>query len=62
MTWQQTIDEEKELAFEEGQADKAIEAAENLLKEGDSLEKIARCTGLPLEKVQELAENISVNA
>ena len=52
----------REDGYLEGQADKAIEAAENLLKEGDSLEKIARCTGLPLEKVQELAENISVNA
>ncbi|MBO4320404.1 MAG: hypothetical protein J5857_08040 [Treponema sp.] len=66
MTWQQTIDEEKEIAFEEGRIDgasqKAIEAAENLLREGDSPEKIARCTGLPLEKVQELAQCIMHNA
>lgn len=72
MTWQQTIDEEKEIAFEEGKeegreegiergkSEKAIEDAENLLREGDSPEKVARCIGLPLEKVQELAKKICV--
>ena len=45
----------------EGASQKAIEAAENFLKEGISTEIIARCTGLPLEKVQELAESITVN-
>ncbi len=52
----------REDGYLEGQADKAIEAAENLLKENISPEIIARCTGLPLEKVQELAEKISVDA
>ena len=72
MTWQQTIDEEKALAFEEGKSEgveigllqgaqsKAIENARNFLKEGDSVEKIARCCSLPLEQVialqKELAE------
>ena len=42
MTWQQTIDEEKEISYEEGKAEKAIEAAENFLKEGDSPEKVAQ--------------------
>ena len=42
----------------EGASQKAIEDAENFLKEGISTEIIARCTGLPLEKVQELAESI----
>ena len=31
------------------------ETAKNFLKEGLSVEQIARCTDLPLEKVQELA-------
>ena len=46
----------------DGEQRKAIEAAENFLKENISPEVIARCTGLPLEKVQELAEKISVDA
>ncbi|MBR6080265.1 MAG: Rpn family recombination-promoting nuclease/putative transposase [Treponema sp.] len=55
MTWQQTIDVEKDIAFEEGKLDAKLEAAENFLKENISPEIIARCTGLPLEKVMELA-------
>ena len=51
-------------AFEDGVAEgieqaaeqKAIETAKNLLKEGLSVEQIARCTNLTLEKVQELAK------
>ena len=47
MTWQQTIDEEKDIAFEEGRAEGReegreegrIEAVENFLREGDSLER-----------------------
>ena len=62
MTWQQTIDEEKEIAFEEGKTEKAIEAAENLLRMGvNTAEQISQATGLPLGKVQELAESITVN-
>ena len=52
----------REDGYEDGVFDKAVEAAENFLREGDSPEKIARCTGLPLEKVLELSEKISVNA
>ncbi len=47
--------------LEEGKLDAKIEAAENFLKEGDSPEKVSRCTGLPLEQVMKLAESISVN-
>ena len=47
-------------AKKEGASQKAIEAAENFLREGISIEIISRCTGLPLEKVRELAENILV--
>ena len=56
------MEEFKRVCYEDGVFDKAVEAAENLLREGDSPEKIARCTGLPLEKVLELSEKISVNA
>ena len=41
--------------IEQGAEQKAIETAKNFLKEGLSVEQIARCTELPLEKVQELA-------
>ena len=70
MTWQQTIDEEKEISYEEGLLDgrtegasqKAIEGAENFLREGDSPEKVARCIGLPLEQVLQIKEKLTVNA
>ena len=64
MTWQQTIDEEKEISYEEGRIEgasqKAIETAENFLKEGDPPEKVARCIGLPLEQVLKIKEKLSV--
>jgi len=43
-------------AFEDGVEQAKIETAKNLLKEGLSVEQIARCTNLSLEKVQELAK------
>ena len=46
----------------EGQHDARIESAENLIKEGVSLEVIARCTGLSLEEVEELAKKVNVTA
>ncbi|MBO4533577.1 MAG: hypothetical protein J5726_07780 [Treponema sp.] len=52
----------KQEAFEDGQMQKAIDSAINLLKEGDSPEKISRCIGLPLEKVLELQEQIKQKA
>ncbi|MBR4598984.1 MAG: Rpn family recombination-promoting nuclease/putative transposase [Treponema sp.] len=62
MTWQQTIDEEKEIAREEGFADgaqqTAIANARNLLQEGDSPEKVARCCSLPLKQVLALKEEL----
>ena len=36
----------------------ARENANNLLKEGDSPEKVACCIGLPLEEIQKLAEEV----
>ena len=55
-------DTDIEVQREEARELKAIEAAQNLLREGDSLEKIARCTGLPLEKVLELQKELAVLA
>ena len=52
------IRETRKVALQE----KAVEAAIEFLKEGDSPEKIARCIGLPLEQVLELQEKIKVNA
>ena len=46
----------------DGQRQKAFESAENLLREEDSVEKVARCIGLSLEQVREIAETISVKA
>ena len=56
------LEVQKEEAFEDGmekgENKKAEESAVNFLKEGDSIEKVSRCLGLPLEKVRELAETI----
>ena len=73
MTWQQTIDDEKEDAYEEGLAEgreagrvegasqKAIETAENFLRMGvNTIEQISQAIGLPLEKVQEIADRIKI--
>ena len=69
MTWEQTIEDEKEDAYEEGLAEgreagrvegasqKAIEDAENLLREGISIETVSKCIGLPMEQLQEIYES-----
>ena len=41
--------------LEQGARENAIKNAINMLNEGDSPEKVARCTGLPLAEVQKLA-------
>ncbi|MBP5452475.1 MAG: hypothetical protein J6Y16_09600 [Treponema sp.] len=46
----------------EGASQKAIEAAENLLREGIPVDTISRCIGLSLEQVQEIAERLAVKA
>ena len=53
-----TVEMMQNYAFKDGMNKKAEESAVNLLKEGDSIEKVSRCIGLPLEKVRELAETI----
>ena len=71
MTWQQTIDEEKEISYEEGlldgrtegKSEKAIEDAENFLKLGvNTPEQISQAIGLPLEQVLQIKENLSIKA
>ena len=44
-----------EQGIEQGAEQTKIETAKKFLKEGLPVEQIARCTDLPLEKVQELA-------
>ena len=59
MTWQQTIDEEKDIAFEEGREEGRIEAAENFLRMGVvTPEQISQAIGLPLEQVLQIKERI----
>ena len=51
----------KEVGIEEGARNKAIEAAENLLKLNKlSEEEIAQTIGLPIEQVLKLKEKITV--
>ena len=45
----------------EAREEKALETAENLLKEGDSPEKVSRCVGLPLDQVLELQKELAVS-
>ena len=49
-----------EQGIEQGAEQTKIETAKKLLKEGLPVEQIARCTDLPLEKVQELTKEIEV--
>ena len=62
------FDEEefKRVCYEDGIVDgkiqKAIEAAENLLKANIDSETIAKCIGLPLEQVLQIKEKLTVNA
>ncbi len=69
MTWQQTIDEEKDIAFEEGKVEgfeegmkrgieqgierAKIEYAKAMLADGVDINLIVKYTGLPLEKITE---------
>lgn len=65
MTWQQTIDEEKEISFEEGRAEGAqandIENARNLLRMNLlTEEQISQAVSLPLEQVIALKDELKV--
>ena len=58
MTFEEMVEERfnegKSVGLEEGREETRIETAKNFLKNGISPELIAKCTGLPLEKVLEL--------
>ena len=49
--------EGKQIGLQEGAEQKAIETAKNFIQKNIPLETIAECTGLSLEKVQELANS-----
>ena len=70
MTWQQTIDEEKDIAFEKGQnlgreegaRETAIANAKNLLLMNLlTPEQISQAVSLPLEQVLELQKELMMN-
>ena len=48
----------REKGLAEGARNNAIENAKNMLKEKIAPEVVVRCTGLSLEEVQKLAEDI----
>ena len=52
------LEVQKEEAFEDGANKKAEEDAVNFLKEGIAEEVVSRCVGLPIDKIQELAEEL----
>ena len=59
MTWQQTIDEEKYYAREEGAQERAIANAKNFLRMNLlTPEQIAIGTSLPLEQILELKKEL----
>ena len=47
------------MGLERGRSEANIKAAKNMLSEGVDAEKIAHWLGLPLETVQQLAEQLS---
>ena len=62
MTCQQTIDEEKYLAREEGARENAIANAKNLLLMNLlTPEQISQAVSLPLEQVLELQKELMMN-
>ena len=63
MTWQQTIDEEKEIAREEGAREASIANAKNFLRKSKlSPEMIADCCSLPLDEVLALKEEMKTES
>ena len=58
MTWERQRAYDFDDGYDAGKQDNAIETAKNLLMEGDSPEKIARCCSLPLEQVLAINEEL----
>ena len=59
MTWERQQAYARDEGIELGIQENKIANARNLLREGDSPEKIARCCSLPLEEVLALKESLS---
>ncbi len=59
MTWERQRAYDYDDGKAAGMKEKAVEAARNFLIENISPEIIAKCTGLPLEEVQQLAEELA---
>ena len=55
--YEEGLAEGREAGRVEGASQKAIEDAENLLREGISIETISKCIGLPMEQLQEIYES-----
>ena len=53
--------EAKQAAFEEGSFQKAYETARNALQMGLSFEQISLLTGLSIEAVQEIADELNTD-
>ena len=49
----------KRLGFTEGEQKAKLETARNLIKKNVALDTIAECTGLSLEEVQKLADELA---
>ena len=47
------------IGLEQGAYQKALETARSLLDYGDATEKVALCTGLPVETVRELERELN---
>ena len=62
MEWEREMARKFREGIIEGAQQKAEEIAIAFLKEGDSPEKVSRCSNLPLEKVLELQKRIIVEA
>lgn len=59
MTLEQELNLRYKHGFKEGREEGRTEGAEAFLREGDSVERVARILKLPLEKVQEIADRIA---
>ena len=66
MTWERQraydYDDGKATGILEGAQQKAVEDARNMLIENISPEIVTKCTGLPIDEVQKLQAELSVNA
>ena len=54
-----TLEQELNLRYKHGFKEGREDSAEAFLREGDSVERVARVLKLPLEKVQEIADRIA---